>query len=70
MKRYRVWMTNMYAVDIDAKTVEIVSLNDRPCKIKFLGEDNYVLAEFYCDMISGWAELPCIVDYTNQATGK
>lgn len=66
MKKYRVWMTNMYAVDIAAKTVKIVSLDDRPCKIKFLGEDNYVFAEFYCDMISGWAELPCVVDYTGK----
>ena len=65
MKRYRIWMTNVYATDIEAKTVEMVSLNDRPIKIKFLGDDNYVLAEFYCDMISGWAEIKCLVDYTN-----
>ena len=65
MKRYRVWMTNMWATDIDANTVEMVSLNDRPIKIKFLDEDNYVLAEFYCNMISGWAEVKCLVDYTN-----
>lgn len=65
MKKYRVWMTNVYATDIEAKTVEIVSLNDRPIKIKFLGNDDYVLAEFYCDMISGWAEVKCLVDYTN-----
>ena len=65
MKRYRVWMTNMYSTDIEAKTVEMVSLNDRPIKIKFLGDDNYVLAEFYCDMISGWAEVKSLVDYSN-----
>ena len=64
MKRYRVWMTN-YAIDIEAKTIEMVSLNNKPIKIKFLGDDNYVLAEFYCDMISGWAEIKCLVDYTN-----
>lgn len=65
MRRYRVWMTNMCAIDIEAKTVEMVSLNDRPIKIKFLGDDDYVHAEFYCDMISGWAEVVCLVDYTN-----
>ena len=58
-------MTNMYSTDIEAKTVEMISLNDRPIKIKFLGDDNYVLAEFYCHMISGWAELKCLVDYTD-----
>ena len=65
MERYRVWMTNICTTDIDAETVEMVSLNDRPIKIRFLGEDNHVLAEFYCDMISGWAEIKCLVDYTN-----
>ena len=65
MKRYRVWMTNMYSVDIDAKEVQIVSLNDKPLKIKFVDEDDYTLAEFYCDMISGWAEVKCLVDYTS-----
>ena len=65
MKRYRVWMTNMCATDIEAKTVEMISINDMPIKIKFLGDDNYVLAEFYCDMINGWAEVKCIVDYTD-----
>lgn len=64
MKRYRVWMTNMCTTDIEAKTVERVSFNDRPIKIKFLDDDDYVLAEFYCDMISGWAEVKCLVDYT------
>lgn len=34
-KRYRVWMTQCYAVDIDAKDVRIVSLNGKPLKIKF-----------------------------------
>lgn len=62
-KRYRVWM-QCYVVDIDAKEVQIVSLNDKPLKIKFVGEDNYTLAEFYCDMISGWAQVDCITDYT------
>ena len=65
MKRYRVWMADMYAVDIEAKTVEIISLNDKTLKIKFVGEDDYTLAEFYCDMISGWAEVKCLVDYTS-----
>lgn len=37
-KRYRVWMTQCYAVDIDAKEVQIVSLSDKPLKIKFVGE--------------------------------
>lgn len=65
MKKYRVWMTNMCSIDIEAKTVEMVSLNDRPIKIKFLGDDDYVLAEFYCDKMGGWAEVTCLVDYTN-----
>lgn len=64
-KRYRVWMTQCYAVDIEAKEIQIVSLNDKPLKIKFVGENDYTLAEFYCDMISGWAEVKCLVDYTN-----
>ena len=64
-KRYRVWMTQCYAVDIDAKEVQIVSLNDKPLKIKFVGENDYTLAEFYCDMISGLAQVDCIKDYTN-----
>lgn len=64
-KRYRVWMTQCYTVDIDAKEIQIISLNDKPLKIKFVGENDYMLAEFYCDMISGWAEVDCITDYTN-----
>ena len=64
MKRYRVWMTNLCATDIEAKTIEMISyLNDKPFKIRFLDDDNYVLAEFYCNMISGWAEVKCLVDY-------
>ena len=64
-KRYKVWMTQCYAVDIDAKEIQTVSLNDKPLKIKFVGENDYTLAEFYCDMISGWAEVKCLVEYTN-----
>ncbi len=64
-KRYRVWMTQCCAVDIDAKEIQIISLNDKPLKIKFVDENECVLAEFYCDMISGWALIDCIVDYTN-----
>ena len=64
-KRYRVWMTQGYAVDIDAKDIQMVSLNDKPSKIKLVGENDYTIAEFYCDMISGWAQLDCVIDYTN-----
>ena len=64
-KRYRVWMANYHVVDIDAKEIQIVSLNDKPLKIKFVGENDYTLAEFYCDMISGWAQVDCLTDYTN-----
>ena len=64
-KRYRVWMTQCYSVDIDANDIQIVSLNDKPLKIKFVDENDYTLAEFYCDMISGWAQVDCITDYTN-----
>ena len=64
-KRYRVWMTQCYAVDIDAKEIQIVSHNDKPLKIKFVDENDYTLAEFYCDMISGWAQVNCLTDYTN-----
>ena len=62
MKRYRVWIANMCITDIEAKTVEIISFNDRPNKIRFLGDDNYILAEFYCHLISGWAEVKCLVE--------
>ena len=54
MKRYRVWMANMCAIDIEAKTIDMVSINDRPLKIRFVGEDDYTLAEFYCDKMNGW----------------
>ena len=64
-KRYRVWMTQCYSVDIDANDIQIVSLSDKPLKIKFVDENDYTLAEFYCDMISGWAQVDCITDYTN-----
>ena len=64
-KRYRVWMTQCYAVDIDAKEIQIISLNDKPLKTKFVGVNDYTLAEFYCDMISGWAQVDCLTDYTN-----
>ena len=64
-KKYRVWMTQCYSVDIDAEEVQIVSLDDKPLKIKFVCGYDYTLAEFYCDRISGWAQVDCIVDYTN-----
>lgn len=54
-------MTQGYVVDIDAKEIQIVSLNDKPLKIKFVGENDYTLAEFYCDMINGWAQIDCII---------
>lgn len=57
-------MTQSYTVDIDAIEIQIISLNDKPLKIKFVGEDEYTLAEFYCDMINGWAQVDCITDYT------
>ena len=65
-KRYRVWMVHGYGVDIDAKEVQIVSLNDKPLKIKFVGENDYTLAEFYCETINGWAQVDCLTDYTNK----
>ena len=55
-------MTNMYSTDIEAKTIDMISINDRPTKIRFIGDDDYILAEFYCDMINGWAEIKCLVD--------
>lgn len=59
-KQYRVWITQGYSVDIDAKEIQIVTLHDRPLKIEFVGENNCILAEFYCDMINGWAQINCI----------
>ena len=70
-KRYRVWMLNGCYTEIEAQKVELYSLNDKPLKIKFLGdndylrENDYLLAEFYCDMITGWAEVTCLVDYSS-----
>lgn len=61
-KKYRVYLTQYGTVDIDAKEIQIVSLNDNPLKIKFVGENDYTLAEFYCDMISGWAQVDCIIN--------
>lgn len=63
-KKYRVWMSNGCFIEIEAQKVELYSLNDKPLKIKFLGENDYLLAEFYCDMITGWAEVTCLVDPT------
>lgn len=63
-KSYRVWMTQCYSVDIDAKEVLIISCNDKPLKIRFVDENDYTLAEFYCNMISGWAETKCLADCT------
>ena len=61
-KRYRVWTANGCVTDIEAKVIQIISLDDKPLKIRFVGENDYLLAEFYCDMISGWAEVNCLVD--------
>lgn len=61
-KRFRVW-TSQYSIDIDAKKLEFVSVNDRPIKIRFLNEDDYLVAEFYCDRLDGWAEMTCLVNY-------
>lgn len=63
-KRYRVWMRQGYAVDIDAKKFEIVTVNDKPIKIKFYGDNNCLLAEFFADSIHGWASITCLVDVT------
>lgn len=59
-KKYRVWMTQNYLTDLNAERMEIVAVNDKPIKIKFLTNDN-VIAEFYCDAISGWAQVDCLV---------
>ena len=61
-KKYRVWISHSCPVDIEAKNIKIISIDDEPKKIIFLGNDHYTIAEFYCDMISGWAELECIAD--------
>ncbi len=61
-KRYRVWTAQGYSVDIDAKEIRITYLGDEPLNIKFVCENDYTLAEFYCNMISGWAEVKCLVD--------
>ena len=61
-KRYRVWMTHCDSVDIDAKEIQICSINDKPLKIRFVDENEYTLAEFYCDMISGWAQVDCLAN--------
>ena len=63
-KRYRVWMSNGCFMEIEAQKVELCSLNDKPLKIRFLGDNDYLLAEFYCDMITGWAEVTCLADPT------
>lgn len=60
-KRYRVW-TNCCSIDIFAKTLEVVSISDRPCKIRLLDENDCLLAEFYCNMIDGWAVVDCLAN--------
>ena len=67
-KRYRVWMAQGYVEDIVAKEVLVVSLNAKPLKVKFVDENNYTLAEFYCDMISGWANVDCITEKNHTLT--
>lgn len=61
-KRYRVWMMQGYIADIDAKKVEVVSFNDKPLKIRFVTDEDYLVAEFYCERIHGWAEMVCLVE--------
>ena len=63
-KRYRVWLMQGYTVDVSAKTISIISVDDKPLKIKFLDDKEYLLAEFYTDKIHGWAEINCLVDGT------
>ena len=46
-------MTQGYSVDINAKKFSIVCANDNPIKIKFLDDNDYLLAEFYTDRIRG-----------------
>ena len=67
-KRYRVWMAQGYVEDIIAKEVLVVSLNAKPLKVKFVDENNYTLAEFYCNMISGWANVDCIMERNHTLT--
>lgn len=62
-KRYRVWMMQGFVVEIDAKKIEVVSVNDKPVKIRFVTDEDYLVAEFYCERINGWAEVGCLVDY-------
>ena len=68
MKSYRVWTANSGVIVINAKTINIIYaehdsyLNDKPIKIIFIDNKDHIIAEFYCDMISGWAELECIAD--------
>ena len=64
MKRYRVWTVDGCPIDIEAKHIQmfINNNNDAPIKIRFVGDNDYILAEFYCDRISGWAEIKCLVD--------
>lgn len=67
-KRYRIFMSQCYSVDIEAGSMKIVSINDNPVKIKFFNETDPTcqkpIAEFYMDKILGWAEYSCLVDYT------
>ena len=69
-KKYRVWISHSCPVDIEAKNIKIISIDDEPKKIIFLGNDHYTIAEFYCDMISGWAQIDSIIDYNIEKENK
>ena len=56
-KTYRVWMDNSYSIEIKARRIETVTINDKPIKIKFLDDHDYLLAEFYCNKLAGWVEV-------------
>jgi hypothetical protein len=59
MKKYRIW-THCCTIDIFAKTLEVVSIGDRPLKIRLSDENDCLLAEFYCNTIEGWAIVDCL----------
>ena len=54
MKHFEVY-TIYGSVIVDAEKVERLSVNDRPSKIAFITDDE-IVAEFYCQRISGWVE--------------
>lgn len=62
-KKFLVWMSQGYSNIIEAKEVKVVSINDKPIKIKFLIDDDCPVAEFYCGMICGWAEVNRVEGY-------